>query len=328
MGQLIDGRWSGEDARISRAGAFQRPPSALPSMSVSALADRLRDEADLVLVASLSCPWSHRATLVRSVKALRQPRLTIAGGPRVEGYALPPAAGITLNGRPARHLHQLYTATEPRHTGRATVPLIWSPRTETILCNESSVIARALDAMGPRDAIRLAPAGQAAAIDALNAWMYSGLANAVYRAGFATTQAAHDAAVAAVFETLDALEDRLAPQRCLLGGQATEADLFLFATLVRFDAVYAPLFRCTRRRLVDYQALWAFARDVHRWPGVAETVDADANRAGYFLNDTDNNPHRIVPAAPDIDWAAPHGRAALGPLLVSRSGALTLWDAL
>ena len=120
---------------------------------------------------------------------------------------------------------------------------------------------------------------------------------------------------------LDELERRLSNHRYLFGATITETDCRLFPTLVRFDAVYHVLFRCSRRRLVDYPNLWAYARDLYAWCGVAETVDIDVIRAGAYLNDGENNPFRIVAVAPDAEWRRPHNRAALGPARVTlRSG--------
>ncbi|MEM7742916.1 MAG: glutathione S-transferase C-terminal domain-containing protein [Pseudomonadota bacterium] len=326
MGMLINGVWHTDIDRTQDDGAFRREPSALPALPAARLAKRFSEKPTPLLVASLSCPWSHRATLTRAVKDLRSIPLTVAGGPRVEGYAVtganPPNVGVA----PVRHVHQLYRATDARYTGRATVPLLWDADAQVILSNDSATIARALDMLGPD--WRLAPDEQASEIDALNARNYDGLANAVYRAGFSTSQEAYRAAVADVYATLDRLEDVLTHQRCLFGAQVTEADLFLFATLVRFDAVYVPLFRCTRRRLVDYPALWAYARDVYTWPGVARTVNFRANLQGYFLNDTDNNPHGIVPEVPETDWSTPHGREAFGPLTVWQNGLQEPFDAI
>ncbi|MEL6204253.1 MAG: glutathione S-transferase C-terminal domain-containing protein [Pseudomonadota bacterium] len=320
MGMLIEGQWHGDADLRMRDGAFVREPSALPKRSASEIAEHLGAKQKPIMVVSLSCPWSHRTTLVRALKGIEDVHVVVAGGPRREGYALGAPNALLPGPVPTRHLHQLYTRTDPTYTGRATVPLLWDPVAREILSNDSASIARGLDAFSYR--WRLVPETQIAEIDALNTRIYNGLSNAVYRAGWASTQNIHDAAIADVFATLDWLELRLRHQRCLLGNQITEADLFLFATLARFDSVYVSLFRCTRRRLVDYPALWAYARDVYSWPGVADTIDFVANLEGYFLNDTDTNPHGIVPGLPEIDWREPHGRDALGPLCIWQDGAL------
>ena len=316
MGMLINGQWVDDEDRFLVDGAFRREAGGLKPISAEALSRGLAS-SEAVLVASKSCPWSHRALLVRALKGLHHIPVATAGEPRIEGYRLPADDLLATDGRKPRHLHQLYSATDAHFTGRATVPLIWDRERQAVISNESSVIARGLDRLAIPAEWRLAPAGHLREIDALNAWIYRGLSNAVYRAGLATRQDAYDAAAREVFETLDRLEARLSVNRCLLGSRVSEADLFLFATLVRFDLVYATHFRCTRRRLVDYPSLWAYACDIHSWPGVAATVDRRAIREGYYLNDGDTNPHGIVPEAPEIDWSAAHGRDALGPLTVS-----------
>ncbi len=314
MGMLVDGRWQADEDRFMVNGAFRRERSILTSVTAQDLSRALTRPVSPVLVASLSCPWSHRTLLVRALKGLDRIPVVHAGGPRTEGYRLPKHEFMTCNGASPRHLHQLYSATAPHFTGRATVPLIWDREQETILGNQSSVIARAFDTLDP--AWRLAPEHRQGDIDRLNGRITRGLSDAVYQAGLATRQDAYDTAVRDVFGTLDWLETRLAKSRCLFGSLITESDLFLFATLVRFDLVYVSHFRCTRRRLVDYPALWAYARDIHSWPGIAATVDTVAIRQGYYLYDGETNPHGILPELPDVDWNRPHGRDALGPLRI------------
>jgi putative glutathione S-transferase len=145
-------------------------------------------------------------------------------------------------------------------------------------------------------------------IEAVNARVYDDVNNGVYKAGFATTQEAYDEAVAAVFETLDWLEARLGERRYLTGARITEADWRLFTTLVRFDPVYVGHFKCNIRRIVDYPNLWGYTRELYQWPGVAETVNLNHIRRHYHYSHDSINPHRIVPAGPEIDFLAPHRR--------------------
>ncbi|MEM6409686.1 MAG: hypothetical protein AAF700_14895, partial [Pseudomonadota bacterium] len=217
MGMLIDGAWHGDIDRFMQNGSFKREASALPQRSIAELVRTIGNGAKAVLIASPSCPWSHRTTLVRGFKGLTQIPVAPAGGPRTQGYALYPDSAPG----PVRHVHQLYTMTDPVYTGRATVPLLWDASKHQIMCNESATIARVFDQLG--EAPRLAPASQTAAIEALNRRIYDGLSNGVYRAGFATTQGAYNAAVNDVYDTLDWLEARLQGTRCLLGSQITEA---------------------------------------------------------------------------------------------------------
>ena len=133
-------------------------------------------------------------------------------------------------------------------------------------------------------------------IDALNARIYDTVNNGVYKAGFATTQAAYEEAVAPLFDTLDWLEDRLAQSRFLCDDTLTEADIRLFTTLVRFDAVYHGHFKCNIRRLIDYRNLWAYTRDIFQIPGIAATVNLMHIKRHYYQSHRRINPTGIVPA--------------------------------
>lgn len=316
MGMMINGEWSPNTDRFLQDGAFVRESSGFdndPSFPPSASGPLPPDR--YILVASMSCPWSHRVLLARTLLGLQcSLPLCRAVEPRVEGYGLADCPLLEEGGEVSpRHLHQLYSRSDPGYTGRATVPLIWDRSEGRIGSNSSMRILRGLATVGGRDGVHLAPDHLIGAIGGMNARIFEGLANAVYRAGLARRQSAYDAAVDDVFATLDWLEAHLAGNRYLLGTLISEADLCLFPTLVRFDAVYATHFRCTRRRLVDYPALWAYAREIFSWPGVAATVDFPSIQEGYFLNDGDHNPHAIVSALPDVDWTEPHGRERLGP---------------
>jgi putative glutathione S-transferase len=211
---------------------------------------------------------------------------------------------------------------DPAITTRVTVPVLWDTRTRTIVSNESADIIRmfngAFDALGatPGDYY---PEALRPEIDALNDRIYATVNNGVYKAGFATTQSAYEAAVFPLFETLDWLEQHLARRRFLCGDAPTEADWRLFTTLVRFDAVYVGHFKCNIRRLADYPSLWAYARDLYAWPGmckagvpagaVSGTVNFQHIKGHYYMSHPTINPHGIVPAGPEMDWDAPTLRA-------------------
>ncbi|HVR81221.1 MAG TPA: glutathione S-transferase C-terminal domain-containing protein [Luteimonas sp.] len=321
MGMLIDGRWTNADSTIVE-GRFLRPDS-VHSTTLDDVAGRLRAQPGRYhLIASLSCPWSHRTLTVRALKGLEScVPMQIAGGARAEGYAIDGGAPWTVPGSDLRirHVHELYTLSDPGYSGRATVPVLWDSHAGRIVSNESAQIIRAFDAadMDMEGAFTLTPSTLRDRIDTLNADVQAELSNAVYRAGFAQRQEAYDEAVESVFATLDRLEQRLGNGRYLFGQTITETDWRLFPTLVRFDAVYHGHFKCARRRLVDLPHLWAYARDLHAWRGVAATVDLAAIREGYYLHDRSINPFGIVAAAPDADWSAAHGRERFGPARVA-----------
>jgi putative glutathione S-transferase len=145
-------------------------------------------------------------------------------------------------------------------------------------------------------------------IDSWNELTYNTINNGVYRAGFSNSQAAYDVAVREVFQTLDKLEARLSENRYLCGDRFTEADVRLFPTMIRFDVAYFGAFKCNIRRLMDYPNLWAYTREIYQMPGVADTVDLDVYKRGYYSKSPQRNPSGIVPLGPLIDPTIPHGR--------------------
>jgi putative glutathione S-transferase len=212
-------------------------------------------------------------------------------------------------------LSEAYNRTDPSFSGRFTVPCIWDRVTGRLVTNNYPDITidfeTAFTAYHKPGAPDLYPSSLRADIDAVNAVVYEDVNNGVYKAGFATAQQPYEAAVDALFARLDWLEGRLASRRHLIGERLTEADIRLFTTLVRFDAVYNGHFKCNLRRLVDYPNLWGYARDLYQRPGFGETVDFDHIKRHYYMTHDHINPSRIVPKGPMVDWSAPHDRARL-----------------
>jgi glutathionyl-hydroquinone reductase len=255
------------------------------------------------LYVSLNCPWASRTLIVRKLKGLEdvlsigvvEPFLTDQGW-RFGDY---PGSDLdTLNG--AAYLHEIYTRADPLCTGRATVPVLWDRQRRTIVNNESSEIIRMLNGAFGRfsnNDLDLYPSELAAEIDALNEPVYRKLNNGVYRAGFATTQAAYEDAFRSVFDMLDELERRLEGRTYLIGERLTEADVRLFVTLVRFDNAYHGLFKCNRQRIADYPNLTAYVTRILAIPGVRETVNVEHIKKGYYSIKA-LNPSGIVPLGP------------------------------
>ncbi len=267
------------------------------------------------LYVSLACPWAHRTLIFRALKGLDDHISVDVVHPFMgsDGWSFARdaegATGDRLLGKDL--LREVYLAAVPEASGRVTVPVLWDKDNGTIVSNESAEIIRmfnsAFDGITGNDR-DFWPEELRAEIEPVNARIYDGVNNGVYRAGFATTQDAYDDAVAEVFATLDWLEERLASRRYLMGDRLTEADWRLVTTLFRFDLVYHGHFKCNRRRIVDMPAVWAYARDLYQHPGVAQTVDFDHITRHYHTSHETINPHRIVPIGPDLDWTAPHGR--------------------
>jgi putative glutathione S-transferase len=270
------------------------------------------------LYVSLACPWAHRAIIVRRLLGLEEVVSMSVVDPirdekgwafrEGEGHGADPVCGFA-------YLSESYLRSDPAFTGRVTVPAIWDRVTERIVTNNYPDITIDLEtqftAFHRPGAPELYPAPLRTEIDEVNEVVYEDVNNGVYRAGFATSQARYESAVTTLFARLDWLEERLATRRYLVAGQLTEADIRLFTTLVRFDAVYVGHFKCNIRRLVDYPNLWGYARDLYQHPGFGETVNFDHIKRHYYMTHDQLNPTRIVPAGPLVDWSAPHDRARL-----------------
>lgn len=326
MGLLVDGQWVDRwyDTH-SNSGRFIRSEAQFrnwitPDGSAGPTgAAGFKAEADRYhLYVSLACPWAHRTLIFRKLKGLESMiSVSVVNPLMVEhGWTFEDGEGVVPDPlHNARYMHQIYTAAEPEYSGRVTVPLLWDKQQNAPVNNESSEIIRmlnsAFDGVGAQPGDYY-PEALRKDIDSQNDRIYDAVNNGVYKAGFATTQAAYEEAVFALFEALDELEDNLAHRRYLLGDQITEADWRLFTTLIRFDAVYHGHFKCNLRRIVDYPHLSAYVRELYQWPQVAETVNMEHIKDHYYRSHATINPTGVVPAGPILDLEQPHGREAIG----------------
>ena len=266
------------------------------------------------LYASLACPWSHRALIVRRVLGLERviglsltdPVLTEHGW----RFGDQPGGRDPITG--AHYLSELYLASDPDYAGPATVPLLWDSRTRRIVTNDFGQLTTQMETEfrpyhrpGAPD---LYPSEQRREIDAIATLIYHAVNNGVYKCGLATRQAEYEEAFDALFATLDALDERLARRRFLLGGHLTEADVRLFPTLARFDAVYYLLYKCNLHPLASYRHLWGYARDLYQRPGFGDTTDFFQIKRHYYQSQGWINPAGIVPKGPYVNWLEPHGR--------------------
>jgi putative glutathione S-transferase len=270
------------------------------------------------LYVSLACPWAHRTIIFRKLKGLEEAiGMTVVDPLRDEkGWAFrdgPAHSKDPING--FEFLSEAYRATDPNYDGRVTVPVLWDPQTKKIVSNSDDDLLRMLNsefADFATNGYDFFPPDLRDKIETLNKTIYERVNNGVYLAGFATRQKPYERAAHRLFETLDELDARLATQRYLLGDRMTEADWRLFPTLIRFDAVYHGHFKCNLRRIVDYQNLWPYLRDLYQQDGVASTVNFDHIKRHYYMTHGDINPTRIVPIGPALDLTAPHGRGGTG----------------
>jgi putative glutathione S-transferase len=321
MGLLVNGRWDAEATMIPiAAGRFVREPTAFRDrVTADGSSGFPAARGRYHLYVACHCPWAWRTILYRRLKRLEDViGMTVAiPNDRREGWIFGDYPGCTPDTRNGfTHLHQAYTAARPHYTGTVSVPVLWDCARRTIVSNESADIIRMLncefDAFTD-DRSDYYPPALREEIDAVNARVYAGVNDCVYRCGFARTQAAYEEAFNELFATLDWLDARLACERYLVGGRVTEADWRLLASLLRFDPVYYSLFRCNQRTIASYPNLSHYLRELYQFPGVAETVNLPHIMRGYYSIPA-ANPSGIIPLGPRdyVAWlGAPHDRARL-----------------
>lgn len=296
----------------SKTGAYVRPASQFRDQ-VSAGGAYPAEAQRYRLIVGLGCPWAHRTLVVRALKGLEAAVPVVQVSPSVD-------EGFWVFDQPfegCRTLPELYQLAQTGYSGRATVPVLWDSQTRTLVNNESAeiivILNAAFSAFATHPELDLYPAALRAEVDRWNDQIYATVNNGVYRCGFAQTQAAYDQACGELFATLDTLDQALAHRRYLCGPSVTLADVRLFTTLFRFDAVYFGLFKCDRSRIQDYPHLGPYLRDLYQLPGVADTCDLEAVKRDYYGNLFPLNPGGIIPQGPGVaGLRLPHGREAVG----------------
>lgn len=292
-------RMMAQMAPSTEGGDYQRPPSQCRGW-IEPQGAHPPDPQRYGLIVGMGCPWAHRTLITRALKGLENAVAVVVVEPS-------PNEGCWVFPTPfqnCRTLPELYR--QAGIAGRATVPVLWDFQTATIVNNDSAdiiqVLNQSLNEFADYPDRDLYPDPCKAEIDAWNERIYASVNNGVYRCGFAQTQSAYDRACGDLFDTLDAIEATLAHQVYLCGDALTLADVRLFPTLFRFDAVYYGLFKCNRRRIQDYPALCRYVQTLYHQPGVAATCDLTAVKRDYYGNLFPLNPGGIIPAGPDLPY--------------------------
>ncbi|MBL8777643.1 MAG: glutathione S-transferase C-terminal domain-containing protein [Acidimicrobiales bacterium] len=309
------------DNYVADGGAYERDTTYLTTRITADGRDGFPVEAGRYrLVVARACPWANRAIIVRRLLGLEDALSMAIAGPTHDerswdfsetypgGYD--PVLGI-------ERLQQAYLRRDPTYDKGITVPAIVDVSSGEVVTNDVPQLTLDLTTEWTdhhrRGAPDLYPEARRDEFDEVMATIYIDVNNGVYECGFAGDQAAYGASYRRLFERLDLLEEHLTTHRYLVGDTLTEADIRLFTTLVRFDAVYHGHFKCNRNKLSEMPALWAYARDLFQTPGFGDTIDFDHIKRHYYCVHQDLNPSGIVPAGPDVSgWLAPHGRLELG----------------
>ena len=316
MGLLVDGQWVDQWYDTKKTGGrfvrteaqFRNWITADGSAGPTGQAGYKAEANRYHLYVSLACPWASRTLMIRTLKGLEDMISISVVHPLMLEHGWTFEEGEGVIGDPifqVRYLHQVYTAVEPDYTGRVTVPVLFDKKTKTIVNNESSEIIRmlntAFDGLGAKPG-NYVPDQWLEEIDAVNDFVYHRINNGVYKAGFATKQEVYEEEVTVLFAALDQMEERLAGQDYLVGNRLTEADIRLFTTLVRFDAVYFGHFKCNLKPLTAYPNLWAYTKRIYQLPGMAQTVNFDHIKRHYYGSHKTINPTGVIPLGPTLDW--------------------------
>lgn len=304
-GMMIEGQWTNEAYKKDEKGRFQRNPTTFRHKITADGSSGFPAESDRYhLYISLACPWAHRTLIMRKLKGLEKViSLSIVSPLMLEnGWTFEEFPGMIpdrVNG--ARYLREIYAKADAKYTGRVTVPILWDKQTGSIVNNESREIIRMFDrefnAFAENDE-DFCPEELIEKIDETIDRIYPVINNGVYRAGFATSQAAYEEAIEALFAALEDWNQVLEKQKYLCGERLTEADICMFTTLFRFDPVYYVHFKCNLRHLWDYPNLWRYLRDIYHYRGINETCNLEHIKHHYYRSHPHINPSGIVPAGP------------------------------
>jgi glutathionyl-hydroquinone reductase len=304
----------------ARDGSFKRDQNYITTRITADGRDGFPVESGRYrLVVARACPWANRAIIVRRLLGLEDALSMGICGPthdeRSWTFDLDPGGRDPVLG--IERIQEAYFARDPNYARGITVPAIVDVPTGQVVTNDYAQLTLDLStewtAYHRDGAPELYPQHLRAEIDEVAELVFQDVNNGVYKCGFARSQAAYDKAYAALFARLDWLSDRLRTQRYLVGDTITEADVRLFTTLARFDAVYHGHFKCNRQKLSELPVLWGYARDLFQTPGFGDTTDFVHIKSHYYEVHKVINPSGIVPDGPDLSgWLLPHGRGELG----------------
>lgn len=309
-GMMIDGKWTNEEYEKDKKGRFQRNPTTFRDrLTANGSSGFPATVGRYHLYVSYACPWAHRTLIMRSLKGLETAISISVVDPLMaeDGWEFSDFRDTipdTVNH--ASYLREVYAKADSNYTGRVTVPILWDKQTGTIVNNESREIIRMFDTeleAIAKNSVNLYPQELQTQIDKAIDEIYQPINNGVYRAGFARSQVAYQEAVTELFSALNHWEKVLDKQQYLCGDELTEADICMFTTLFRFDAVYYVHFKCNLRHIWDYPNLWNYLKKIYRHPGVKETCNLEHIKLHYYQSHPHINPSGIVPQGPIISFS-------------------------
>lgn len=317
MGHLLNGKWlTGDIVTSDTKGSFVRKDSVFRDYITRDGSSGFTAEPQRYHVYySYACPWASRVLIFLNLKGLNniissscvEPYMQENGWDFGEAETKDPLFAY-------KYLYEIYQRADSNYSGKATVPVLWDKKKNTIVNNESSEIIRMLNSEFnefTNKAEDYYPQDLRQQIDDINTYVYNNINNGVYRCGFAKSQASYEQAFDALFTALEEIDKRLNHSRYLVGDKITEADWRLFTTLIRFDAVYYVHFKCNLKRIEEYNNLPNYLRELYQIPGIKETVNFEHIKKHYYLSHTFINPLQIIPRGPILNYDRSHNRQRL-----------------
>ena len=310
MGQLINGVWKkGSVLNNQKDGSFKRVDSVFRN-EISDNDKVYKPEKNRYhLYVSYACPWAHRTLIFRHLKKLENyisvdyvhPDMLENGWSFSNNF--PKATGDSLHFK--SYIHEIYQLSDKKVSSKATVPILWDKKTNTIVNNESAEIIRIMNSAFNKITKNFDdyyPSNLRPEIDKINKITYENINNGVYKSGFSKTQSAYEDAVTKLFSSLEMVDNILEGKEYLVGNQLTEADIRLIPTLLRFDSVYHVHFKCNLKKISEFKNISNYVKKLFNIPAINSTTDFDHIKRHYYFSHESINPNRIIPLGPEIPF--------------------------
>ena len=307
MGQLVSGVWTkGSVSNNQKDGSFKRVDSVFRNV-ISVNDQVYKPETNRYhLYVSYACPWAHRTLIFRHLKKLKNhisvdyvhPDMLENGWSFLKTF--PKTTGDSLHDK--KYIHEIYQISDKKVSSKATVPILWDKKTDTIVNNESAEIIRIMNSAFndiTKNYDDYYPSNLRIEIDKINKVIYENINNGVYKSGFSRTQEAYEDAVTKLFSSLEMIDEILENKEYLVGNILTEADIRLIPTLLRFDSVYYVHFKCNLKKISEFKNISSYVKRMFNNPVINTTTNFDHIKRHYYFSHEHINPYRIIPLGPN-----------------------------
>ncbi len=307
---------------IDERGAFIRQPNHFTTPFGEADGELKAERGRYRLFWAKGCHWSNRASIVRELLGLEDGIGINLVGHSKENSAYGWEFVYNEDRKDpvlkAQFLSEFYYNADPDYKGRCTVPALVDIATKKVVNNDyhrlTNYFETAFRPFQAVDAPDLYPVELRSEIDAYNDWLFPNVNNATYRMMFAQSITAYEEAFDDFYRALDQIEERLSASRFLLGDYVTDSDVRLFVTLARFDTHYYRNLGPIKRRVVDYENIWGYLRDLYVIPAFRNNTyfrDIAASRSDNKSLFQDFNSRFVDQIDYEGIWSAPQNRKQL-----------------